>query len=82
MHYYLVSQFPKAKLTLGSILISLFLLTLNKVDLWPPGNQIFSLVSFLFFILYPIKAFCLMLCFAILPKDNLFHEVLQIVHIA
>lgn len=79
---YPVSQSPNTKPTLGSVLISLFLLTLNKVDLWPPGNQIFSLVSFLFFILYHIKGFCLMLCFAILPKDNLFHEVLQIVHIA
>lgn len=76
---YPVSQSPNTKPTLGSILISLFLLTLNKVDLRPPGNQIFPIVSFLFFILYPIKAFCLMPCFAILPKDNLFHEVLQIV---
>ena len=59
---YPVSQSPNAKPTLG--LISLFLLTLNKIDCVIPANQTFSL--FLILILYPIKAFCFLLHFSIL----------------
>ena len=62
------SQSPKAKLTLGSTLISLFLIHL-------------LISSSLFLILYPIKASCLLSHFAILwnlgNRDCLLHELLN-----
>lgn len=45
-----ISQSPQAIPTLGSTLISLFLLTPNKVDCVAPASQIFSL--FLYLVLY------------------------------
>lgn len=55
---YPVSQSPNTRLSLGSILISLFLFTPNKVDSVASTNQILSIFLFLLFILYPIKASC------------------------
>ena len=53
---YPVSQSPNTKPALGSILISLYLLTLNKVDFVVPANQIFSICLFL--VLYSLSYKC------------------------
>ena len=55
-----VSQSPNAKPTLGSILISLFLLNPSKFDIVALATKIVSV--FLFHILYPINASCLPKC--------------------
>lgn len=63
---YPVSQSPNTRLSLGSILISLFLFTPNKVDSVASTNQILSI--FLFLVVYSLsyKGFLLLACFAVL----------------
>ena len=59
----------KVKLSLGSILISLFFLTLKKADYVVPDNQIFS--TFLCLVFYPIKVVYLPFHFAVHQMETI-----------